>query len=420
MNLLTGLGVKGADKRKSTTFAGAKTLNQQTLTDLYTGDGFAQRIVNLVAKDMVREWFKVHGDDEGLLLQGLDTLRAKNHFARALRWSRLYGGSAMVMGIDDGGELQDELREESIRNVEFLRVYNRHQLSPQSTYTSPEHKSYGKPETYMVSSISGSPYVVHESRMLKFDGVDVPDDVRAHNNGWGNSVLQSTYDRIRGLGEAYANVESIINEFVIGTLTVRNLAELLASGQESLVHARLNQIDLSKHIINTVLLDENERFERVTSTVSGLDGLIDKLEKSLSAVTGIPVTLLMGESPAGLQATGASDIRLYYDSVAADQEVSLQPQLETMLRILMLAKQGPFGGKELDSWTIEFSPLWQPTEKEVAETKKIVADADHIYLLDGVVLPEEIAQSRFGGGQYSADTRLMYDRTRPSIDRGEQ
>jgi len=418
-NLLTGYGVRGIDKRMSTEFVGAQRLSEAIQTNMFTGDGFAQRIISLPVDDMVREWFRIEGDTEGLILDALKALQAKACITRALKWARLYGGAVVVMGIDDGGELAQPLNENNIRNVDFLRVYDRYRVSRHKEYMTPESPKYGQVEQYMVSPCSGTPYYVHESRILIFDGIDVPDSVRQNNNGWGDSVLQAIYPRIRGLGEAYGNIETIISEFIIGKLTIKNLGELLATGQESLVHSRLSQIDLSKHVINSILLDESETFDRVSATVSGLEKLMGLLVQACSAVTGIPVTLLIGESPAGLQATGASDIRLYYDAIAADQETILRPSLEKLAKYIMLSKEGPTGGKEIDGWAIEFNSLWQQTEKELAETRKITAETDGIYITNGVLLPEEVAASRFGGNKYSAETELMIERTMPTIEDGE-
>lgn len=415
-NLLTGFGVLNKDKRMSTQFAGTARLTQATLTSMFTDDGFAQRVVSLPADDMVREWFKVEGDTDGLILQSLKELRAKYHINRALKWARLYGGSLIVKGIDDGGKFEVPLNENGIKKVSFLRSYDRWKASVISYYNDPTTELYGQPELYMISPLQGSPYNVHASRVMIFDGVDVPDDIRRLNNDWGDSVLQAVYERVRGLGEAYGNIETIISEFIIGMLTVKNLAELLASGQEGLVQNRLNQIDLSKHVINSILLDEGEKFERISATTTGLEKLIEKLTQAVSSVTGIPITLLMGESPAGLQATGASDIRFYYDSISADQETILQPQLEDLICNIMLSSEGPTRGKEIDGWQIVFNPLWQPTEKEQAETRKMVAETDAIYLDRSVLMPEEVANSRFGGNQYSVDTTLLAERGTPTLE----
>jgi hypothetical protein len=50
--------------------------------------------------------------------------------------------------------------------------------------------------------------------------------------------------------------------------------------------------------------------------------------------------------------------------------------------------------------------LDRPTETESADIRLKVAQADHIYMSDRAVLPEEIAVSRFAGPQYSIETQL--------------
>src|SRR4029077_19739346 len=88
----------------------------------------------------------------------------------------------------------------------------------------------------------------------------------------------------------------------------------------------------------------------------------------------MPVTLLYGRSPAGMNATGESDIRGWYDSVSDAQHDTLKPRLTRLITLLFLAKDGPTQGRVPDRWCLEFNPLWQPTDKELADTKKIKAD----------------------------------------------
>jgi hypothetical protein len=220
------------------------------------------------------------------------------------------------------------------------------------------------------------------------------------------------------------SVETILGEYVIGALTIKNLADLIAAGNEKLIQRRLQQMDMAKHILNTILLDEDETFERKTATTTGIDKLIETVLMALSAVTGIPVTLLMGKSPAGLQATGESDVRFYYDMVASEQEEKVQPEVERLIGLI-------HGSSEYKGWKapegapveVIFNPLWQPTEKEIAETRKTQAETDSMYIDRGVLLPEEVSNSRFGGDEYSLDTTIMFERktkTQADIDAEEE
>ena len=77
-----------------------------------------------------------------------------------------------------------------------------------------------------------------------------------------------------------------------------------------------------------------------------------------------------------------------------------------MLRLIFAAKTGPTRGIEPDNWALKFPALWQPTAKEQAETRKIVAETDAINYDMGLVTSEELRNARFGGEEYSAETEI--------------
>jgi hypothetical protein len=232
--------------------------------------------------------------------------------------------------------------------------------------------------------------------------VDVADQMRIQNQGWGDSLLQAIYYRLRGLGESYLNLENILDEFIIGILTIDNLQELIANGKEALIQKRLTQIDLSKHIINSVLVDKDEKYERISATTTGLKDIMDVLIEGASAGSYIPVCLLMGRSVGGLGSEDASLVRLYYDHIKAQQEEDMLPQLEQLIRYINIAQKNVLGNE----WKINFNPLWQPTQKDEVATRLALAQADQIYMMNGALLPEEVALARFGGDHYSTDMAL--------------
>ena len=416
-NLLTGAGMLGRDKRAYTSYGAGPILGQVQLRQMYEGEGFARRIINLPAREMTRQWIEIEGDTDGLCLEELKRLKAKTSLRDMIRWARLYGGALAVLGLDDRQDLEAPLNEAGLQGVEFIRVHDRHRISWTSDdlYADSNHPKFGEPEFYTINPINGAMYRVHESRTLIMDGEPVPEETRSQNNGWGGAALQAVHSQLRDLGEAYSGTASIIQDFITGTLNISNLHNLLASGQEDLVIRRLGLMDQSRHIINTVLLDKEEVYQKHASSVSGLADLLDRFALALSAVTGIPQTLLMGQSPAGLSATGDADIRFWYDNIKSDQEDKLLPPLERLVTLIMAAKRGPFKGREPEGWAIRFNPLWQLSDKEEAEFRKTVAETDNIYLTTGVVDPAEVAHSRFGGGEV-----LHGDRHRPGIEAGAQ
>lgn len=421
-NLLTGLGIKNRDKRLNTTFSAALNLTEGELNDLYRADGLGARIIDVAVEDMMREGFRVTGDTEEEVQSELKRIDAKKELSRVLRWASLHGGAIMVMGINDGGDFEAPLNERNVRRIEFLHVYDRWrvQVDQEDLYDDPNDRQFRQPEFYQVTPLTGTMFRVHESRVLRFEGRDVTEWTRLNNtNGWGDSDLIKVYDRLRGLGEGYAGVEHMLGDFVVSILRINNLQGLIASGKENLVRRRLDLMDMSRSILNTVLLDQNEDFQRLAMPVGGVDTVLDKLVQLLSGVTGIPVTILMGESPAGLNATGASDVRRYYDMIAARQENRLQPNLEKLVRLIMAQTEGPFSGREIDGWKIEFNPLWQPTEAEIVDMRNKQAATDQTYIDSGVLSPQEVRESRFGGDQYSIDTAVEGELDREPVETDE-
>jgi len=407
-NILTGIGVANRDKRVSTTYGIDVTIDRSQCESLYRSNGLGRKVVELPAYEMTREWIDVEGDTDGLMLDELAMIGAKKAMRDMIRWSKVFGGALCVIGCDDG-RLQDEpLFEPGIRKIYFLKVYDRYQVNfgQQDLYQDPRHSKYNTPEFYQVSPVSGHPFRVHESRCLKLDGIAAPDLTRSFNQGWGDSIYQALYDALRMLGELYTDIEFIASEFVQGVLSIPGLSEAAGSYEdEKAIVSRAQLWDLTRHIANTKMIDSEETYTHITSSVTGLDGIVDKFIELIAGISGIPVTILVGRSPAGINSTGDSDIRAWYDKVSSDQEEVLSPPLQRLIDLLYICKDGAFRGKRPENGgAIIFLPLWQQSEKEIAETRKIVAETDVLYVNTGVLSPDEVAISRFGGDMYSAET----------------
>jgi phage-related protein (TIGR01555 family) len=437
-NLLTGLGRKGIDKRINTTYSPNVDLDEETLISIYRFDGMGARIIDCFTEDMTRKWFKVKGDTDDAVNTYLNKIDGKPAIIEALRWSLLMGGSVIIVGIDDGGRYEDPVDETNINTITHLHVYDRWRAvwTTADLYADPTHPKFGTPEwytifpinpagaigltppqgEYQVSSPRGNTaptigsFRVHETRILRFDGKQIPLKARIRNRYWSDSILATCYERIRGLGEGFASIESIIGEFIIGVMKIDNLTNLLAGGKEDLVHKRLQIMDMCRRTMATKLIEKDEDYTRVTSTVSGLSDLIDKLVEGASCASGIPVTRLVGRSPAGENSTGEGDEAIYYDKVEGMENAILLPPEKRLVRYIMLAHDSPFKGIELKDWQIEYLPLKAMTAKEQAELEKAVAEKDHIYITDGVLGPGEVAESRYGGDSYSTDTHLTIKR----------
>ena len=90
---------------------------------------------------------------------------------------------------------------------------------------------------------------------------------------------------------------------------------------------------------------------------------MDRLGLALSAVTGIPESLLFGRQQAGLNSTGKADLENWYAKIGQDQNNILLPALDKLVTVQLYVM-----GKYREDYLIKFNPLSVPSRKDVAET----------------------------------------------------
>src|SRR5690606_3713217 len=104
---------------------------------------------------------------------------------------------------------------------------------------------------------------------------------------------------------------------------------------------------------------------------------------------------------------------------ASDQRIKYTSPVEWLIRLILLSADGPTGGVEPDVWPIEWKPLKHQSEKEIAETRQLVAEADEKYVDMGMPV-DRLLEDRFGGDTYSMETtfdRAEFERQRVERER---
>ena len=142
------------------------------LTDHYEQNGLFSKIIDAPAEEAVKHGFTAGlktPEDEELLADALDALDWEIKAATAVKWARLYGGSIIVMLINDGGGIDEPLNMKKIKGIDELRVYERAVIQPDYTAV-----YYGDPRYYDVSSVGGH-FRVHASRCLLFRNGTLPE-----------------------------------------------------------------------------------------------------------------------------------------------------------------------------------------------------------------------------------------------------
>ena len=182
---------------------------------------------------------------------------------------------------------------------------------------------------------------------------------------------------------------------------------MLGAGKEGQVKDRLVINDMSKSIYRGYAIDaEKEELEFISRNFNGIGEILEKLRIDIIGASKIPHTLLFGESPGGLGSTGRSEERDFAKTLGDYQTATFKRPLKQLMEYILLSKDGPTNGKLPESWRIHFNDLYELNEREKADVRARVAAVDGRYIQLGVLHPQEVADARYGGSEWSMELTL--------------
>lgn len=397
---------------------GGYIVPQTVLQTQYMANGFARLICAKPAEELMRAGFEIESED--IEEDVIDSVKARfeeldvvRHFIQAIEWKRAFGGSLMVMGLADGGTLETPLNEQAITAIDFLRVYDCFEAFPESRYTDPNNPKYAQVEYWKItpsnSGVTNASYLVHETRILQFDGENVPNSIRNANNGWGASVIQTCIVQLRELSEAHRWSTILLKKM---QQAVHGIPDL-SNQDEDEVTKRLNIVDRVRNAENTIAIDSLETYEVKNLGVSGVVDVVDRKAEALAAVCEIPMYVLMGRSVGGLNSTGESNQSAWHNKLGSMQNNVVKKPLDRLITFQLIAEIGNDGG----DYTIKFNPLSSPSDKDQADidlkkeqTAKTKADTLAIYMTNQVMEADEVRD------EIRADYDLIGDAPEPEAE----
>lgn len=412
-NLVSGLGTR-SDKAVGNKFV-LQLLDRAQIDAAYRSDWLARKIIDIIPYDMTRAWRTWQAVDVEIerLEEAERKLGVRAKVCRAMTLARLYGGAAIYIGTGDADPSR-ELIIESIPQggIEYLVVLNRYQLTPGPIDLDPLSPHFGEPEHYTITGgglnasggVSANVVNIHPSRMIRFIGAELPDPSLA-NDGWGESILQAVYEAVMQAALAAQSTSSLMNEAKVDVIKVPGLSDHLTNTESTArLTTRFQNAAIIKSMFNMLLLEGDgttgEAWEQKQIDFTQFPELIRTFFQIASGAADIPVTRLLGQSPAGMNATGDSDIRNYYDRISGDQENTLRPGLDRLDEILL---RHSLGERPSEIW-YRFAPLWQLSETEKVDIVYKKAQASQIYavqaLVPSVVLEQGIRNQLIDDGVY--------------------
>jgi len=417
-NFLTRIGLNNDNSLSGGTYRfNLVTRNRVLLEMAYRGSWVVGAVIDSVAEDMTRAGIDIQTKDDveiKKLHRDMVKLQIWQSICLLIKWGRLYGGALGVLQID-GQKLDTPLDLETIAQGQFkgIVVFDRWMLNPVMTPVIQSGPDMGLPVFYQVttSPTSNAPsaptsgaITVHHSRVIRFTGIDLPFFQAITEMMWGESILERLWDRLIAFDNATMSSASLIDRANLRTVGIEGLREIIAAGGEAQegLSAMFEMMRLMQVNEGLTLIDKNDVFQTTAYSFAGLSDMMLQFGQQLSGATGIPLVRLFGQSPAGLNATGDSDIRMYYDNINSQQEAKLRRPFETLLKIMW---RSSFGVKAPEDLDFSFVPLWQMSDMDKAAiakttTETVIASYDAGLITQKTAM-EELKDSSGNTGLYS-------------------
>lgn len=376
-NFMTRTGINAGNLSSGGTYGfNPISRNRLRVEWAYRGSWIVGTIIDCIAEDMTREGVALKcdaspDDIDDFEEAQIDALAVWPELCDTAKWARLYGGSCGFVMID-GQKPETPLDVETVGKDQFRGVFplDRWSLFPSlNDLVSEQGPDLGNPKYYEVRPDYGTglPYMkIHYSRMIRLEGVRLPYWQRITENGWGQSVIERLFDRLVAFDSATQGAAQLVYKAHLRTYAVEGLRKIIAAGGAAL-DGLLKQMDMVRKYQSSeglTLMDASDRFEVHPYSFEGLDDVLLQFGQQLSGASQIPLVRLFGQSPAGMNSTGESDLRTYYDGVKRQQRALYGRGVKTVYHCGWRSQHGE---DPPDGWRLQWKPLWQMDDVQRAD-----------------------------------------------------
>lgn len=352
------------------------TQNYQLLTTLYRENWIVQNIIGTIPDDICRKWFELKSSvapeyiDKFRQQERRTKLREK--VRQGMYWGRLYGGAAGIIMIKGQDDMSEPLDLDSIVPDSFLglQVLDRWTgVYPSGELvTDPEDADFGFPAYYTIRDEERNQIIasVHHTRVVRFTGRELPWLEQVVEQYWGESEIEAVYEELVRRDNVAANIAALTFRANVNYMESDGLDQLLGTANTEMQRRFWNTLQAQSIMESNFglrLVNKGDTIHNRQYTFTGLPEVYDRVMMDVAGAARTPVTKLFGRSPAGLNATGESDMQNYYDYIDGLREAGFRAIIERLLPVLALSAWGVIP----DDLDIEFPPMDSPNAAEMAD-----------------------------------------------------
>lgn len=349
--------------------------NYRLLNNLYRTNWVVQNIISTIPEDVIKKWFRVTSNMDPESLEKINKLqrqiKLRDSISEGLKWGRLYGGAAGLIKIAGQKDLSKPLDLDTIMPDSFKGLFIVDRWSGiypgDKLIDDVNDPDFGLPEFYEIRDNRGvARYWVHHSRIIRFLGRKLPFFEAINELYWGQSELESIYQDIQKKDNVSWNMASLTFKANLDVMEVQNLEQLLAIGGGVEQQRRFWSVIQAQSVLQSNLgirvLNKGDNFEQYQYNFAGLRDVYEALLLDVAGAARTPATKLFGRSPQGMNATGKSDLKNYYEYCEQVREADFVPIVDRLLPIMAISCWGEIP----DDLDATYDPIETPSADELA------------------------------------------------------
>ena len=404
-------------------------------TSMYRSSWIVRKIIDVFPSDMVKNWIKFNSSLDPEKISKINSVlrktKTKERIKEGLRWARLYGGAAGLILIDGDDDLSEPLDYDTIMLDDYkgLLIFDRwNGIFPNIELVDDiSDDEFGLPEYYSLSLTQRNSNLnikyeekdlvkVHHSRIIRFNGRDLPLWERQAEMYWGESEIEIAFEELKKRDNTSANIASLIFLANIRVLKMNDLGQLLGAASQKAQENLFKVLEAQNQIMSNMgiyVMDKDDDFGSEQYSFSGLNDIYESFMLDVAGACEMPVTKLFGRNPAGFNATGESDLTQYYETIEEKQETYLQPIIDKLLPIIFMSTLGAIP-EDLD-W--EFNPCFSVSNKDLADLAQSMS-APIFEAFNAGLITKEIALKELK--QQSEKTGMWSNITDEDLEKAKQ
>lgn len=371
-------------------FVGAKWLGFPYLAELTQIPEY-RLVTETIAKEMTRKWIKITATGEADKSKKIKTIEAelKKHkiqekFRRLAELDGFFGRGHLFVDVGVEGEL---LKVPLIMSAALVKKgkLNFRVIEPFWSYpnrynsTDPLADDFYVPSTWWVMSQE-----IHRTRFVPMVSRAMPDMLKPAYAFGGMSLSQMILKDVQEWHTTRDAVSALIRSFSTSVLTT-DMNSVMESGGSEQVEMRAKLFNGFRDNSGLFMLNKGEEFANISTPLGTLDHLQAQAQEHIASVAGIPLVVLTGITPSGLNASSEGELQVWAQRVHSMQEHLFNEPLRAVIDVIQLDQFGSIDPEIV----FDFEPLKEANEEEEGKARRNSAEMDQIYANIGWIGPDE-------------------------------